>query len=129
VLDGRRGAGRLRRALAQIDPLPHAPRSALERRFLDLCPQRPVMGLVVEGHETDFAWPDVKVVVELDGWETHRTHKAFEADRRRDVALRLAGWTVLRFTYRDVFHDPGYVTATLTRACGRSMSTTWGGSG
>jgi hypothetical protein len=115
LINGRRGAGRLKEALAQLDPLPHLPRSELERRFLDLCPERPVQGLVVEGYETDFAWPRHRVVVETDGWETHRTRTAFQSDRRRDVALATAGWTVLRFTYRDVVHDPGYVTSTLAR--------------
>ena len=73
------------------------------------------MGLVIEGYETDFAWPEARVIVELDGWDTHRTQRAFQQDRRRDVALSKAGWTVLRFTYRDVVHDPGYVTSTLDR--------------
>lgn len=129
IKSGRRGAGRLATALGHIDPLPHLPRSELERQFLELCPVKPVMGLVIEGYETDFAWPDARVVAELDGWDTHRTHAAFQSDRRRDVALKLAGWTVLRFTHRDVFHEPGYVTDTLIRSCGRSMSTTWAGSG
>jgi very-short-patch-repair endonuclease len=129
VMAGRKGAGNLKRALTKIDPLPHMPRSELERRFLDLCAERPAAGLAVEGHETDFAWPEHRLIVELDGWETHRTHAAFQSDRRRDVSLRLAGWTVLRFTYNDVFHDPSYVTATLSRSCGRSTSITWAGSG
>jgi very-short-patch-repair endonuclease len=129
VRNGRRGAGSLKRPLEQLDPLPHVPRSELERRFMALCPTKPAMGLVVEGFETDFAWPEHKVIAELDGWETHRTRTAFQSDRRRDVALRLAGWIVLRFTYRDVVYEPRYVTATLSRSCGRSTSTTWGGSG
>jgi very-short-patch-repair endonuclease len=129
VINGRRGAGSLRRALAEIDPFPHVPRSELERRFTEIVGRRPAMGMVIEGYETDFAWPEHKLVVEVDGWETHRTRRAFAADRRKDVVLKLAGWTVLRFTYHDVVHEPEYVTATLTRSCGRSMSTTWGGSG
>jgi hypothetical protein len=115
VVNGRRGAGRLKHALARLDPLPHVPRSELERRFLDLCPTKPVMGLVVEGYETDFAWPDRRVIAEVDGWETHRTKTAFQADRRRDTAMAAKGWIVLRFTYRDVVHDPAHVTSTLAR--------------
>ncbi|MDO5735717.1 MAG: DUF559 domain-containing protein [Propionibacteriaceae bacterium] len=46
----------------------------------------------------DIAFPAEKVVVELDGWEFHQARTSFVADRRRDVALHLKGWTVLRFT-------------------------------
>lgn len=46
----------------------------------------------------DIAFPVEKVVVELDGWEFHQSRASFVSDRRRDVALQQAGWTVLRFT-------------------------------
>ena len=46
----------------------------------------------------DIAFPAEQVVVELDGWEFHQARTSFVADRRRDVALHLAGWSVLRFT-------------------------------
>ena len=46
----------------------------------------------------DIAFPVEMVVVELDGWEFHQSRTSFVADRRRDVALQQAGWTVLRFT-------------------------------
>jgi hypothetical protein len=46
----------------------------------------------------DLAYPDAKVAIEYDGWDAHRSRSAFDHDRRRDRMLRLAGWTVLRFT-------------------------------
>jgi hypothetical protein len=46
----------------------------------------------------DLAYPDAKVALEYDGWDTHRTRSAFDADRRRDRILQLHGWTVLRIT-------------------------------
>lgn len=46
----------------------------------------------------DIAFPVEMVIVELDGWEFHQSRTSFVADRRRDVALQQAGWTVLRFT-------------------------------
>jgi len=49
----------------------------------------------------DLAWPPQKVDVEYDGWESHRPRSVFESDRERDNALRLAHWTVLRFTSRS----------------------------
>ena len=55
--------------------------------------------------QCDFVWHRERLIVEVDGWETHRTRKAFHDDRRRDQLLRLAGWEVLRFTDRDVRRD------------------------
>lgn len=46
----------------------------------------------------DFAYPEQRLAVEMDGWTYHGPRSNFEADRRRDNALLLAGWQVLRFT-------------------------------
>lgn len=46
----------------------------------------------------DIAFIGERVVVELDGWEFHQSRTSFVGDRRRDVSLQQAGWTVLRFT-------------------------------
>jgi hypothetical protein len=46
-------------------------------------------------------WPTHRLIVELDGWETHRTRAAFEQDRARDAALTAAGWRVVRFTWHE----------------------------
>ena len=63
--------------------------------------------------ECDFVWHRERLVVEVDGWETHRTRRAFHEDRRRDQALRLNGWEVLRFTDRDVRRNPAHVTGVV----------------
>ena len=47
-----------------------------------------------------------RVVIETDGWDTHRTRHAFESDRAKDAALTAAGYTVVRFTYRQLRDDP-----------------------
>jgi very-short-patch-repair endonuclease len=41
--------------------------------------------------EVDFCWPTHRLIVETDGWESHRTRAAFETDRARDAALTAAG--------------------------------------
>ena len=52
-------------------------------------------------YEPDFRWPSHRVIVELDGFETHGTRAAFKADRAKDAALTASGYKVLRFTYDD----------------------------
>jgi Protein of unknown function (DUF559) len=46
--------------------------------------------------DPDFCWPNHRVIVETDGWETHRTRAAFQRDRARDAALTADGWRVIR---------------------------------
>ena len=66
-----------------------------------------------DGCEVDFSWPSLRLAIEADGWETHGDRRAFEEDRRRDAALVAAGWRVLRFTWRQVVHEPEAVVAIL----------------
>lgn len=46
----------------------------------------------------DLAYPEVKLAIEYDGWESHMTRSSFDADRRRDRILQVNGWVVLRLT-------------------------------
>jgi hypothetical protein len=39
----------------------------------------------------DFLWRDLGLVVETDGWKTHGTRSAFEADRVRNAKLMTMG--------------------------------------
>jgi very-short-patch-repair endonuclease len=64
-------------------------------------------------YKPDLAYPELKIAIEYDGWETHRPRSVFESDRERDNALRLAEWTVLRFTSRS---SRRYVVATVAKA-------------
>jgi len=64
-------------------------------------------------YRLDFAWPELRVVVETDGWATHGRRQGFEDDRARDAALVAAGWRVLRVTYRRLRREPTLVAAQL----------------
>ena len=64
-------------------------------------------------YRLDFAWPQLKVAIETDGWATHGRRAAFEDDRARDAALLAAGWRVLRVTYRRLRREPTLVAAQL----------------
>ena len=63
-----------------------------------------------------FVWPTRKLVVEFDGWEFHRSRAAFEKDRRRDADLQLAGYVVLRITWRRLAEEPEVVIAQIATA-------------
>jgi very-short-patch-repair endonuclease len=103
------------RALRTLAPPTHT-RLDLEARFHTFLNDRrfpaPQTNVLIEGKEVDFAWQDRKLIVELDSWEYHRTRAAFEADRRNDRRLAVAGWTVLRVTWRDL-DDPDALEAEL----------------
>ena len=94
--------------------LGHGPaptRSALQDRFqtsvIDATglPQ-PLTDTVVHGFEVDVAWPDHRLVVELDGWDAHGGRQAFAVDRDRDATLAEHGWMVVRITWERLLDDP-----------------------
>lgn len=66
----------------------------------------------------DFAWPDLKIVVETDGRRTHGTRNAFETDRRRDQRLIAAGWKVIRTTWRQLKYRPHELKPVLLKLLG-----------
>lgn len=50
----------------------------------------------------DLAYPEAKVIIEVDGYRWHSGRAAWQKDRRRDNDLNRLGWTVLRFTAEDL---------------------------
>jgi very-short-patch-repair endonuclease len=92
-------------------------RSELEAMFLALVRRhhlpQPEVNVRVGGFVVDFLWRAESLVVELDGWESHRTRSAFEADRARDNRLRMLGLNVIRFTWRHVTEEPRDVVRTI----------------
>jgi hypothetical protein len=65
------------------------------------------------GFEVDFCWPQLGLIIEADGRAFHDTDRGFENDRYRDRMLRLAGWRVERFTWRQVVERPAEVVSQL----------------
>ena len=51
--------------------------------------------------KADFAWPDRKLIVEIDG-QVHRIKERFAADIERHNWLALNGWMHLRFSTKMV---------------------------
>jgi Protein of unknown function (DUF559)/Transcriptional regulator, AbiEi antitoxin len=68
---------------------------------------------LLDGRYTaDFYWPECRLVVETDGRD-HRRRARYEHDRERDAKMLLAGYRVVRFTWRQLTERPEYVVATL----------------
>ena len=83
----------------------------------------PLTNHPVAGFSADFFWPDVGLIVELDGGDFHRPRPAFERDHRRDIVHRDAGYEVLRFTWRQLEEAPVYVATVIARALDRRSRT------
>jgi very-short-patch-repair endonuclease len=67
----------------------------------------------VRGYEVDFHWPAQGLIVETDGRATHDTAIAFERDRARDLDLELAGWHVIRISWRQLRDQPDQIISVL----------------
>lgn len=107
----RRGSARLLAVVAAFRPGTTPTENALEEAFLAICDrigaERPLVNSWIPfpeggGARPDFLWPAARKIVEVDGFETHGTRRAFESDRARDRRLKLMGYDVIHFTWRDV---------------------------
>jgi hypothetical protein len=122
---GKKGVRRLRRLIEGRTDGPVAHTSELEGLLLDLIRRAGLPAPVrefrapwlksIEGR-VDFAYPDQRLIVEADSRRWHAMNDAFEVDRRRDNAAQVAGWRVLRFTWRMVADEPLAVVSTLRQA-------------
>ncbi|MGK2933107.1 MAG: type IV toxin-antitoxin system AbiEi family antitoxin domain-containing protein [Solirubrobacterales bacterium] len=92
-------------------------KSYMEGDFFLLCAKhkipRPSVNAWVDGKEVDCLWPDERVIVELDSRTFHDDQFAFDRDRVRQNAAVVAGYFVLRFTYRRIVDEPETVMAEL----------------
>jgi very-short-patch-repair endonuclease len=112
---------KLRAAVATLAAAePDITRTELEGRFLALVLDarlpRPEVNAMVGEEEVDFLWRAEKLVVETDGAATHLTAEAFEEDRRRDAVHSMMGFRTLRFTWRQVVYEPGFVAKAIATA-------------
>jgi very-short-patch-repair endonuclease len=79
----------------------------------------------IDRFEVDFLWRPERLIVEVDGWESHRTRSAFEEDRVRDARLKVLGYEVLRVTWWQLETDGVSVARTirvLLKRAGRPLS-------
>jgi predicted transcriptional regulator of viral defense system len=112
-----RGRKRLRQELG-IYRAPVFSRSRAERLFLALVEDaglpQPAINTWVAGYEIDAYWAAERFAVEVDGWGSHRTRKAFETDPVRQEDLKLAGIDSIRITARRIETQPRLVAQRLS---------------
>lgn len=127
-----RPGGRVLRLAVERAGVTTAPDSSLEHRALVLVRAAGLPEAVAQfpvhagGHPVavlDFAWPDQRVALEVDGYRWHAAPGAFAGDRRRDNLLRELGWSVYRTTASEIEAGAPH----LLRQLGRALSARTGG--
>ncbi len=110
---GRRGSTALGKVISNPSGLPlERARSGAEIRSLELLRDsgRPMARLnhKVAGEEADLSWPELKLIVEIDGapW-----HLDTGEDSRKEAVWRSAGWTVRRIPSDNVYDHPAMFLA------------------
>lgn len=66
--------------------------------------------------EVDFAYSELRLAIEVDGWEGHGTPRAMGKDFVRQNGLVPYRWHVLRFTWYQVVRTPTAVAAQIAEA-------------
>jgi hypothetical protein len=57
-------------------------------------------------YRLDFVWPELMLVVEVDGWMYHSSFEAFHCDKTRKNALTIGGMCFLNYTWIHVTRTP-----------------------
>ncbi len=111
---GRYGSPAARRLLQSADD---GARSAAERLLIRLLKAAKITGwranYPLAGYKIDVAFPKRKVAIEVDGFAFHSDAEDFHGDRKRQNAIALLGWQVLRFTWLDLVEYPQRVIAEI----------------
>jgi very-short-patch-repair endonuclease len=119
---GKRGTRKVQLALERLKEDPSGRRrTVLEERFapflrLHRLPLPRFNDWILLGDKrymVDCHWPDLRQIVELDGWDGHSTRTAFREDRARDRRLRVAGYSVTRLTWNQLDDEPLEIAADL----------------
>jgi very-short-patch-repair endonuclease len=112
---GRAGVRALARVIQDCRSRKRPLESALEVRLWRLMKaervRRPTPGLEFRDDwgqpgRIDFAYPEQRLAIEADGFETHGDREVFERDRDRLSRLAGAGWRVIHVTWRQLDQDP-----------------------
>jgi len=114
---GRTGVASARKAVALIMIGDRPAESVLEFRFhlaaerysLPPYSYQHLVKIGKKRYYIDFAYPEVMLAVEVDGYERRASAASLEYDLGRQNQLSLAGWNFMRFSWAKVEHDPAGV--------------------
>jgi very-short-patch-repair endonuclease len=113
---GERGVERLRTILDRRTF--RYTRTELERDFIPIATAiglpRPQTSVYINGHEVDFYFPTINLVIETDGLTYHRTPAQQAKDRERDQDHTAAATPHLRFTHAQIKYEPERVRRVLS---------------
>ncbi len=120
---GRRGATTLRAVLADLEVGGGITREELEARFARFLEAerlpRPELNAAIHLGDrfvvVDCLWRERRLIVELDGHAVHARPVQADADAERDRDLLLAGWQVVRVTWRHLHAGRAKLAADLRR--------------
>ncbi len=124
---GHAGPKRVLDALGRLAPGVELAESVLEDKFIGLIVGSdlgmPVMqhSVCVTGasYRLDFAYPEVKLGIECDGYRWHSSPAQLDRDRTRKNSLQSIGWTVLSYTYSQIVDKGDSVVAEIERTYAR----------
>jgi very-short-patch-repair endonuclease len=124
---GRLGSAKLRTALKRHQPRLAYARSPVEVALFAICEARgielPEVNARVAGWTVDFLWRKQGVVVEVDPYGNHHTPAQIDRDRRKDLALRVAGLLVNRYSREQVEQAAEQVATDLADTIAQRPST------
>lgn len=102
-----------------IDPEQNPTRSGNEDAFVAFCRNHglpiPRTNVKLFGREVDALFEAEKVIVEIDGWDTHKSYKSFESDRKHDAVAAEEGYLTVRVTSARLADDPQAEAERLSR--------------
>jgi len=123
---GRRGVGVIRPLLAARRRWDTVTESVLEDEFRRLIADAglpvPLAQYVVRDLagaficRADFAYPGVRLLIELDSEAHHLDRITFRRDRSKQNRASTNGWAVLRYTWWDLAEEPGRVCSEIRAA-------------
>lgn len=130
--DGRSSIAAVRDAVDDwsVDAKPSGPllEATMRRLVTQQCLPPVEFRPVVEGYEVDARVIDTPVVIDCDGWTSHRVERTNAGRNRgrtagrttdRTSVLTAAGWIVLRFTFRTITTRPRWTATRIIEAVDR----------
>ena len=119
---GAYGMKGLAEAISLADPRAESPLESASRGYLHEAHlplpelQAWICGADGRTYRVDFLWRDRRVIGEADGWVKYTDLGDLREEKRREDALRAAGFVMVRWTSDELWRTPNLVLSRLRRA-------------